>query len=89
VPGREEDPVNIVIDAEWQERFHKAVMKELDGDEFLIKLFQCLRADFTKPEEIATMLDKTVDDVNNAKKRLARKLEKLEKKFPPPNRRAK
>ena len=89
MPGTEPNPVNAVIDRDWQERFHKAAMKELKGDDFLIKVFECLAAEFTKPEEIAMMLDTTVEDVNNAKKRLRRKLEQLDGKYPLPKRRAK
>jgi hypothetical protein len=89
VRGTEPNPLDAVVDRDWQERFHKAAMKELKGDEFLVKVFELLTAEFTKPEEIATMLDTTVDDVNNAKKRLRRKLEKLDGKHPPPKRRAK
>jgi hypothetical protein len=89
VPGTELNPLNLVIDRDWQERFHKAAMKELKGDDFLVKVFECLVAEFTKPEEIAMMLDTTVEDVNNAKKRLRRKLEKLDGRYPPPRRRAK
>jgi len=89
VPGTEPNPADVVIDREWQEWFHEAAMKELDGDDFLIKLFECLAAEITKPEEIATLLDMSIDDVNNGKKRLRRKLEKLDGKHPPPQRRAK
>ena len=64
-------------------------MKELKGDDFLIKVFECLAAEFTKPEEIAMMLDTTVEDVTNAKKRLRRKLEQLDGKCALPKRRAK
>jgi hypothetical protein len=89
VPGTEPNPLHAVIDNDWQQRFHKAAMKELKDDEFLIKLFECLAAEFTKPEEIATMLDTSVEEVNNGKKRLRRKLEKLDGRYPPPKRRAK
>lgn len=84
-----ETALRATIDSDWQERFHKAAMKELKGDDFLVEVFELLAAEFTKPEEIATMLDTTVDEVNNAKKRLRRKLEKLDGKYPPPKRRAK
>jgi len=87
IPGTEENPLKVVIDRDWQDRYHKAAMKELEGDEFLKKLFQCLEAEITKPDEIATMLDTTVDEVNNGKKRIRRKLEKLDGKFPPLKRR--
>jgi len=87
VPGTEPNPLTLVIDKDWQEKYHKAVITELDGDALLVDLFGCLRAEIILPEEIAQMLDKTVDDINNAKKRLRRKLEKLDGKFPPPIRR--
>lgn len=89
VRGTEPNPLDAVIDLDWQERFHKAVMKELKDDDFLVNVFESLAAGFTKPEEIATLLDTTVEDVNNAKRRLRRKLEKLDGKYPPPKRRAK
>ncbi len=89
VPGTEPNPLDTVIDCEWQERFQNAAMKELKGDEFLTKIFECLAAEITKPEEIAIILDTTEDDVNNGKKRLRRKLDKLDGRYPPPKRRAK
>jgi hypothetical protein len=90
LPGREdEDPCKIVIDREWQDQLHKAAMHELDGDGFLQDIFQCLEAEFTKPSEIAVLLGKSIDDVNNGKKRLIRKLEKLESRFAPPKKRPK
>lgn len=78
------DSVTIVIHMEWREAFRKAVADELKGDSFLKELFDCFDAEITEPSEIAEMLGATVKDVNNAKKRLRRKLEKLEAKFPPP-----
>lgn len=87
--GDEPTPLQIVIDADWQARFHSAAMVELDGDKFLKDLFECLEADITAPLEIAQVLEVSVDNVNNGKKRLQRKLEKLDKKFAPPKQRAK
>src|SRR6476620_1001135 len=40
--GDEPTPLQIVVDRDWQERFHKAAMTELNGDKFLIDLFECL-----------------------------------------------
>lgn len=88
VPGTEPNPLTLVVDKDWQENYHKAVMKELNGDAMLVDLFECLRAEIVSPEEIAQMLDKSVDDINNGKKRLRRKLENLDGKFPPPMRKA-
>ena len=89
VSGTEPNPLRMVIASEWRENFHKAAMKELKDDEFLQKLFQCVDADITDPAEISIMLDVTVDEVNNGKKRLRRKLEKLDGKFLPPKGKAK
>lgn len=88
VPGTESSPLVLVMDQEWKERFRKAVMKELGSDDLLVGLFECLEAEITDPAEISTMLDMSDTDVTNAKKRLKRKLEKLDKKFPQTRRRA-
>jgi len=77
IPGTEADPLTIVIDEDWQARFHEAALKELAGDEFLVKLLECMESEITKPQEIAEVLDSTVEHVNNEKKRLRRKLDKL------------
>ncbi len=87
--GDQPTPIQIVVDRDWQQCFHDAAMAELNGDKFLIDLFECLEADITAPSEIAQMLDIAVDDVNNGKKRLQRRLEKLDKQFALPKRRAK
>tara|TARA_R110002049_G_scaffold300016_1_gene490561 strand:- start:2059 stop:2676 length:618 start_codon:yes stop_codon:yes gene_type:complete len=88
VPGTEPNPLVIVTDRDWQERCHNAVMKALEGDKLLEELFDCLEAEITDPADIADMLEISVSDVTNAKKRLRRKLEKLDKKFPQTRRRA-
>lgn len=82
-------PLQIVVDRDWQERFHTAAMAELKGDKFLIDLFECLEADITAPSEITQILGVEVDEVNNGKKRPRRRLEKLDKQFAPPKQRAK
>src|SRR5690606_14658438 len=40
VPGTEPNPLSSVIDRDWQDRFHKAAMKELKDDALLIKIFE-------------------------------------------------
>ena len=89
VLGTEPNPLRVTIAREWREDFQKAAMKELEGDAFLQRLFECVDADITDPSEISIMLDVTVDEVNNGKKRLRRKLEKLDGKFLPPKVKAK
>jgi hypothetical protein len=83
VPGTEADPLLIIIDKDWQARFHEAALKELKGEDFLVKLLECMEADLTRPTEIADVLGTTVDFVDNEKKKLRRKLEKLDTRFKP------
>lgn len=71
------DPVEIATDKDWQTRFQEAAKKELENDEFLTKLLECMEAEITKPQDIAELHGVTVDHVNNEKKRLRRKLNKL------------
>ncbi len=59
------------------------MLKEIGTDEFLVQLFECLQADITKPSEIAEILDMEVEEINNGKKKLRRRLEKVEQKFAP------
>ena len=87
VPGTEGDPLQIVVDRDWQESFHAEAMKELDGDEFLIELLKCLDAEITEPSELAVLMGKTVDEINNGKKRLRRKLDRLDTRVKPPKKR--
>lgn len=83
--GREPDPVDVVIDTDWQAEYQAAVLKELGEDEFLAKLFECLRAEITEPTEIAELFGVSPEDINNAKKRLRRKVEKLDGRVKPTN----
>lgn len=87
VPGTEPDPLKVVIDKDWQARFHKAAIKELNGDDFLVKLLECMEAEITKPQEIADVLGTTADHVNSEKKRLRRKLDKLDTRIKPDRKR--
>ncbi len=75
--GRESEPIRILIDEECRKQFHQAAIQALKDDPFLAKLLECLEAEITEPLEIAELLAITVDEVNNAKKRLRRKLNEL------------
>jgi DNA-directed RNA polymerase specialized sigma24 family protein len=77
VEGREVNPVFAVVNKEAHEQFLATAMKELEGDDFLVQLLDCLEAEITEPVDIAEMLGISVDDVNNGKKRLRRKLDTL------------
>lgn len=87
VPGTEPDPLVVVIDNEWQSRFHDAATKDLKGEEFLTKLLECMEAEITDPQEIADVLGTTVDQVNNEKKKLRRRLDKLDTRIKPTKKR--
>jgi DNA-directed RNA polymerase specialized sigma24 family protein len=77
VAGREPDPAEFVQDREAADRFRVRVMKALEGDEIAANVFECLDAEYTKPQEIAELLGLTVPEINNAQKRLRRKVSEL------------
>jgi hypothetical protein len=82
-PSPEPDPVTVAIDRDWQQHFHRLALKELEGEPLLVQIFECLENDITDPSDIAVMLSTSVDDINNAKKRLRRKLDKLDPRHKP------
>jgi DNA-directed RNA polymerase specialized sigma24 family protein len=70
-------PAELVVNRDSAETFRAAVIKCLEGDDLAYKVLECLEAEYTKPSEIAEMLGISVADVNNAQKRLRRKLDQL------------
>ena len=85
--GTEPDPALVVIDQDWRNRFREAAIKELAGDELLLQLLECMEAEITAPLDIADLLRITADRVNNEKKRLRRKLDKLDTRIRPAKKR--
>jgi RNA polymerase sigma factor (sigma-70 family) len=77
VAGREPDPASFVQDREAADRFRARVLKAVTGDEIAAKVFECLEAEYTKPQEMAELLGLTVSEINNAQKRLRRKVSEL------------
>jgi hypothetical protein len=80
-PSEDPQPVQILIDRGWRQQFgvfRDESVKELEDDPQLSELFSCLESGQTAPSEISLLLGITAQDVTNLKKRLARKLEKLE-----------
>jgi hypothetical protein len=73
----EPNPLVMTADQDWQSQFHEAAVKELKGEDFLVKLLECIEAEITEPQEIAELLGTTVDHVNNEKKKLRRRLDSL------------
>lgn len=61
--------------SEDAERLMWQIMGDLEDDSLLARIFECIYDGMTKPAEIAEKLKKSVEDVNNGKKRLARRLE--------------
>ncbi len=87
IPGVESNPHVVMVDEEWRNSFHEAAIKELKGEEFLIKLIECMEAEITEPQEIAVVLGTTVSHVNNEKKKLRRRLDKLDIRIKPTKKR--
>lgn len=83
IVSAEGDPLTVVIDEEWRDRFQRSAFKELEGEPLLLKLLECLEAGYTKRSELAVLMEVTVTDVTNLIKRLRRKLEKLTAKCIP------
>ena len=73
------DPIKLIVKTEAARIFHEEAIKALEGDATAVEVFECLWADVTKPQEIAELLGISVDEVNNTKKRVIRKLEKCER----------
>ncbi len=74
-------PDTIVAEEEVRNRTRTAILKEIDGDEMVEQLFECLEAEIDKPAEIAQLLDVDKAEVNNAQKRLRRATDKACKKL--------
>ena len=57
------------------QQFRKLVLREIGDDELVVRLFECISAEITAPSEIAILLERDVKEINNAQKRLRRKVE--------------
>ncbi len=75
--GRESDPTEVVQNHEAADSFRALVFKAVEGDDLAYQVFECLDAEYTKPTEMAELLGVPVTDVNNAQKRLRRKVSEL------------
>ncbi len=73
------DPETVCADKESQAKFRSAVLTAIQGDALVEGVFSCLEADITKPHEMAELLDTRVKEINNAQKRLRRKVEQVMK----------
>lgn len=73
--GREPDPAELAASREAAEKFRGPIVEALKDDELAYQVFECLEADITKPSDIAEYLGLSVGEVNNAQKRIRRKVE--------------
>ena len=70
------DPADVCCERDAADSFRRLVEKEIDGDDQLEQVFECLAADVTRPQEIAELLDCEVAVINNIQKRLRRRVDK-------------
>ncbi len=56
---------------------HAAIIEAIRSDKLVEDIFECLNSGMTKPADIAIILEVTVKEVNNAQKRLKRKVDAL------------
>ena len=74
-------PDEIVADSELAAKFRAEMLAAIEGDQLATQLFECFEADITNRSEIAEVLGVSVADVDNARKRLARRVEKGHKQY--------
>jgi DNA-directed RNA polymerase specialized sigma24 family protein len=73
--GREPDPAELASSREAAEAFRAPIVEALKDDDVAYQVFECLEADITKPSDVAEYLGLSVAEVNNAQKRLRRKVD--------------
>jgi DNA-directed RNA polymerase specialized sigma24 family protein len=77
----EPGPFEVAADREGLRVFRAAVVAALGTDTLVLRIFECLEADVTRPSEIAERLGLPVRTINNAQKRLQRKVNKVLRKL--------
>jgi DNA-directed RNA polymerase specialized sigma24 family protein len=81
IPSDRMNPGELVANTELSRDFQTAVKHALADDPLAYQLLECLQADIVKPAEMAEVLNTSVREINNAQKRLARKLEPVYTEF--------
>jgi hypothetical protein len=81
VKSREPDPYEVVSSKDSADKFREVLTAELQNDPLALDLLRCLDADITKPADMATVLGRTIEEINNAQKRLRNKTLKVLKKM--------
>ncbi len=74
LPGNDPDPADVCVNREVVELARAVVEADAEKDPLVLEIFECLEAGFTMPSEMAEALDVKVIEINKAKKRLRRKL---------------
>lgn len=70
------DPAQTCMAREVVNKAKAAVEVEAQKDPLVLQIFECLEAGIIKPSEMAEVLEVNVKEVNNAQKRLRRKLDR-------------
>lgn len=81
VDGQAPDPAAAVADADSMQVFRDEVVAAVRNDPLVLRIFECLENDITKPSEMAVVLDQELREINNAQKRLRNKVSKVLKKL--------
>jgi hypothetical protein len=79
VADKAPDPETVCVNKDSLEEFRSAILAVIQGDTLVEGVFGCLEAELTEPQEMAVILNATVKDINNAQKRLRRKVEQVMK----------
>lgn len=79
--GREPEPIVIVQDKESADEFHEAVKNIIGEDDVFSQIYDCIEADIIQPSEMSEVTGIEVKEINNAKKRLRRRIEKLDSQY--------
>ena len=78
---RAASPLSAVMDRDQAKAMDVAIKSVLANDPDAMKVWGCVAAGITKPQEIAELEDMDVKRVNNVKKRLNNKLEQVRRDF--------
>ena len=75
--SKESDPADVCMSREAIEVAKEVVVAHAEEDPLAMQVLECMEADITKPAEMAEALGVDIKDINNAQKRLRRKLDQV------------
>jgi DNA-directed RNA polymerase specialized sigma24 family protein len=76
-PGNEPEPSRICISKELVEKLKASLTSDFNKDKLIRGLFECMEGGITKRREIAQLLGVRVKEVDNARKRLYRRIREI------------